>query len=1140
MVSENRSRIIAVPQGSESALSLFLYNPLPFQLLHLTLSILPNNYLTYFNSILGIQIRYPDDWLKNETSIGDRIASFDSQDYVAQVHVLLNNFPPSLNLNESLKNTIKQYQNDTNFRIINSNTNSTLAGQPAYGLVFTARYPAGGEIKQIITGTIVGSELYWIHVMVKAYEFSNYLPIVQKMINSFHILNITKVGGEKQQHQPLSYHYVAINDTEDIGSNASSTGWIYPVFTPAFGTNVTLNGAFKTSNGKPINVTLADSAKCGRTDRSGFVDFATCEITETVPQLRQSGSNIQTALLPERLYNIKFEDKVSNINRIKMNFVVNYRSDFIDYTNYTHLGVRMLYPYDWEKVQEDNGVKFFSPVQNGFQQNVFIDSQDIVTQVNKTLDQFIKSAINNYKQVKTDFKLIHSNKTILDGSGADRIVFTYTDGHYTFETTQIFMIKNNKIYRITYTAMPEKYSSYLPTIQKMIDSFRSVDLLTYKNPFIGISNLPYPSDWRRTENQSLVSFAPPLEDNNNTDSVLRVSRVPTSGNTLDKLINNDINSLKNNSTGFHLIDLVAVNYVGYPGYNLTYIYKDPTFEKQYKVTVFYTIAGNASYQILYAEQPERYNTYLDVMQQILASLKIQKTTNSTQLDEPALKLANAPDDLTVNPITSTLYVANAGSNTISIIDTKTNRIITNVSTLSVPDAVYFSKTLNNLYVANIGSNTISSLDTITKKVISYTKVGSYPNFIDASESGKWIFVSNRESQSVSVIDSDNNQVVSNIKVGSLPFGIAVNPITSTLYVANAGSNTVSVISYFQRIISFKISAMTSIEVGNSPNGVAVNPKTNTVYVSNLDDGTISVIDGSLNRVSKILHVGAGPFSLAVNPNTNTVYVTNSDDNTISVINGKTNKVIKTITVGYSPYAIAVNPNTNTVYVTNANTNEMYIINGTTNSITAGVAFEMGSGNINCNGRNVSNNDYIVYDINTVVKCKANPNRGFVFSSWSGDLPYNTDTTKPDAIQFIITRYGTLTANFNENPSTPTVALSPEFYNTVLLPILTGVILAPLAGWLIPYLADRSEKKRQLKYLGTYIPLIDGIYENHYKNKEECLQLLNQKRKDITALLRDGIVNDSSYGILDSRISEYTNEIGPADELSKEKKEGSPF
>jgi hypothetical protein len=54
------------------------------------------------------------------------------------------------------------------------------------------------------------------------------------------------------------------------------------------------------------------------------------------------------------------------------------------------------------------------------------------------------------------------------------------------------------------------------------------------------------------------------------------------------------------------------------------------------------------------------------------------------------------------------------------------------------------------------------------------------------------------------------------------------------------------------------------------------------------------------------------------------------------------------------------------------------------------------------------------------------------------------------------------------------------------------------------------------------------------------RLLNQKRKDITALLKDGIVNDSSYGILDSKISEYTDEIGTADELSKEKKGGSPI
>lgn len=199
-----------------------------------------------------------------------------------------------------------------------------------------------------------------------------------------------------------------------------------------------------------------------------------------------------------------------------------------------------------------------------------------------------------------------------------------------------------------------------------------------------------------------------------------------------------------------------------------------------------------------------------------------------------------------------------------------------------------------------------------------------------------------------------------------------------------------------------------------------------------------------------------------------------------------------------------------------------MINGITNNVLAGITFKIDpsdSGYINCTGKK-PNDGYVMYDIGKFVTCKATPRSGFEFSSWSG---YNTEKTNQGA-WFNVTRYGTLTGNFNKTPTALRVFLPKEYYDT-LYSILIGVVLAPIAGWLIPFLTNRNEKERKLKYLRIYIPLIDGIYESHYKNKEECLQLLNQKRKDITALVKDGIINDSSYNILDAKISEYIDQIG---------------
>jgi hypothetical protein len=39
---------------------------------------------------------------------------------------------------------------------------------------------------------------------------------------------------------------------------------------------------------------------------------------------------------------------------------------------------------------------------------------------------------------------------------------------------QVLSIKEDKIYLLTYSAEKRKYSDYLPTIEKMIDSFEKV------------------------------------------------------------------------------------------------------------------------------------------------------------------------------------------------------------------------------------------------------------------------------------------------------------------------------------------------------------------------------------------------------------------------------------------------------------------------------------------------------------------------------------------------------------------------------------------------------------------------------------------------------------------------------------------
>ncbi len=103
-------------------------------------------------------------------------------------------------------------------------------------------------------------------------------------------------------------------------------------------------------------------------------------------------------------------------------------------------------------------------------------------------------------------------------------------------------------------------------------------------------------------------------------------------------------------------------------------------------------------------------------------------------------------------------------------------------------------------VASTG--TISIVDLKTRKELTQIAVGLHPADLKLSSDGARLYVANANSDSVSVIDTTSQKVIETIQVRpdpTLPFGSASNALTlspddKTLYVANGGNNAVAVVS----------------------------------------------------------------------------------------------------------------------------------------------------------------------------------------------------------------------------------------------------------------------------------------------------------------------------------------------------------
>jgi len=155
----------------------------------------------------------------------------------------------------------------------------------------------------------------------------------------------------------------------------------------------------------------------------------------------------------------------------------------LTYENSTY-GIRMQYPSNWHKEENlssgsDNNsrlvdvVKFSSPTKNA--SDTFSESLDL--KIDNISDiqpiTLAKYANNSIEDLRKDFDVIKLDRNVsLSNNPAYKLVYNGVEEGVNLQAMLILTIKGDKAYIISYNAEPTKFSYYLPTLQKMIDSFQ--------------------------------------------------------------------------------------------------------------------------------------------------------------------------------------------------------------------------------------------------------------------------------------------------------------------------------------------------------------------------------------------------------------------------------------------------------------------------------------------------------------------------------------------------------------------------------------------------------------------------------------------------------------------------------------------
>jgi eukaryotic-like serine/threonine-protein kinase len=162
----------------------------------------------------------------------------------------------------------------------------------------------------------------------------------------------------------------------------------------------------------------------------------------------------------------------------------NNESNFVIYENPTY-GIRMRYPDDWQKTEHVNANRFWVDFMSPFKSNpntfpaIVSVSVEGLNRSITTTNEYVNGILNKAKQSLSDFQINESNHNAnIAGTSAYKIVYSFlsqdpaVQAH--FQSMNIWSVIDNKVYGISYTEAKSLYPTYLPTVQKMIDSFEII------------------------------------------------------------------------------------------------------------------------------------------------------------------------------------------------------------------------------------------------------------------------------------------------------------------------------------------------------------------------------------------------------------------------------------------------------------------------------------------------------------------------------------------------------------------------------------------------------------------------------------------------------------------------------------------
>jgi YVTN family beta-propeller protein len=295
-----------------------------------------------------------------------------------------------------------------------------------------------------------------------------------------------------------------------------------------------------------------------------------------------------------------------------------------------------------------------------------------------------------------------------------------------------------------------------------------------------------------------------------------------------------------------------------------------------------------------------------------------------------------------------IYVPNHTSNTVSVINPATFKVIRTIRVPAGPEHVVPSYDLKTLWVNSDTGNALTPIDAKTGHFgtpipvndpynLYFTPDGRFAivmaesahqivfrdphtmairktvpvhcdgvNHADFSADGRYFIVSCEFSGDLIKVDTEQQRVVAQLhlpKARAMPQDVKVSPDGKTWYIADMQSSGIWILHGGQFV------QPTFLATGSGAHGLYVSRDSKYLYITNRGEGSISVLDFATGTLTAKWRLPGGgtPDMGGVSADGRILWVSGRYNNVVYAISTSTGKLLHTIAVGTEPHGLCVWP-----------------------------------------------------------------------------------------------------------------------------------------------------------------------------------------------------------------------------------------